>query len=104
MVKHKRLDPADREKSILLTAVEYSRVHNYTTMTQYNIAMLAHCSPSLVLVYFPTIEELKTKVMQFAVENEVLEIIAQGLINKHPLALSAPQDIKDTSIRFALSH
>lgn len=104
MVKYKRLDPEDRKQQILLTAVEYSRINNYNTLTQYKVAEAVGCSPGLVINYFNSIANLQDRVVEFAISEEVLEVVAQGVVNKHPLALAASEDLKDRSLRIALSH
>ena len=103
MAKFKRLDPAQRKQDIVTHALALAKQLGYTALTQRNVATAANCSPGLVINYFKTVQGLRTAVMLRAVEDEVEEVVAQGLVSKHEVALNAPQELRQRSIINAYS-
>jgi AcrR family transcriptional regulator len=96
MTQHtrKRLDPVDRKEQILDAAISEARKVGYSRLTKEAIAQAAECSPALVNFYFSTMTKLRRALMRAAVKREVLEIIAQGLVDKNPQAQAASDAVK----------
>lgn len=67
-------------------------------LTREAVAERAGCSPALVSYHMGTMQELLEHLMQQAVERENLDIIAMGLVSRHPAALNAPAELKQAAI------
>jgi len=89
-----RLEPDTRKQLILESAVFLAQHCGYKTVRRDEISALAGCASSLVAHYFTSVKELQRVIMQYAVDNEDLNIIAQGLVANDPIALNAPQELK----------
>ncbi len=70
----------------------------YHKMTRDHIADAAGCSVGLVSKYFGTMVKLKRSVMRAAVNQEVLEIVAEGLATGDKCARKAPQELKEKAV------
>lgn len=87
-----------RRTAILSAAVSLSRSAPYTRVTNLQIAECAGVSKSLVRRYFPRMEDFHTAIMETAVSDEILEIIATGIASRHPLALRAPAPLRKKAL------
>lgn len=90
-----RTNSVVRKKHILKAAAKLSKRVGYRSITRDAVAEVAKVSSPLVATYFPTMEILKKAVMEFAVENEIVEIIVQGLILKDKIALGISKPVKE---------
>ena len=52
-----------------------------------------------LLLAFKNMDELKRQVMQRAIENQILVVIAHGVVNRDPIALGAPKALKNRALR-----
>jgi AcrR family transcriptional regulator len=89
-----RLPANDRKRQILDEALRASDTYGYTNITRQMIADHLQLAPGLVSHYFGTMDDLRHAVMQEAVRHSLLRIVAQGLVNKHPVAMRAPRALK----------
>ena len=94
----RRLQPDDRRAQILSAAVDLAADQGFLSLTRDAVAKAAGVSPGLVTFYFFAVSELRRQVMQRAVENEHLSILAEGLAARDEVALSAPAWIKARAI------
>lgn len=97
-VNKSRTDPLLRKDQILNIAVDLSKKVGYHNVTRQDIAGGAGVSMGLVTNYFGTMKKLKRTVMRFAVNQGILEIIAQGLANNDPHAKKAPDELKAKAV------
>lgn len=97
-----RMKPEQRKMQILLAAVELAKKCGYRNIKRDEVATAAGVSMGLVNNYFETIEHLKRDVMRLAITNEVLEIIAQGLLAKDRIALKVPDNIKKKAAAYLI--
>lgn len=95
MSRNKRTDPKIRRRKLLTAALEVASKQGYQVMTFDQIAEEAQVSKSLVCKYFGTMPKLRRDVMRAAVRDEVLPVIAQGLINKDPHAKKASKELQE---------
>ena len=79
---------------LLRAAVTEAGEVGYLFITKPAIGRRAHRAASLINHYFGSLSDLKDAVVSYAVEMEVLPIVTQALANGHPIALSAPDDLK----------
>ena len=94
----KRLKPHDRKQLILATAVSHAFNQGYNDITCREIAADIKMSRTLVFHYFPTMKGLRDEVMRHAVQNKNCRIIAQGLLDHHPIALAAPTNLRHAAL------
>ena len=75
---------------IIRTATQMAVTCGFANLTRQAIADKLDIFPSAVSFHCGAMHELKSAVMAYAVENELLTVVAQGLAARHPIALKAP--------------
>lgn len=96
--RRSRLEPQERRKQLLDTALEVAESVGFENMTIGKVGRCAGCTQQLVSHYYGTREELRNAVMRAAVRRSVYRVIAQGLANGHPVALAAPRKLQKESL------
>jgi|SRR5208337_2001452 len=81
MNKYQRLPAKESRRQILETAIVFALKEGYYKITLVKIAHAAGCSYSLILYYFKSIKKLRQAVVDYAVENKILPLLAQLLSN-----------------------
>ena len=89
-----RQHPADRKAAILAAAVILAETHGYTAISLVRVAIASGVSQALVSHYYQTASDLRTAVMHEAVRRRVLSVVGEGLAHRHPVAMTAPQALK----------
>jgi len=89
-----RVLPEQRRQQILLVAVDLAIKHGYIKLTRQQIAQQAGVTDSLVTKYFSTMPKLRRDILRYAVRNEILPVIAQGLANNDPHVKKASEALK----------
>ena len=89
-----RLNSKARKKQILNAAVSLAVKVGYSNIRRDDVAKNASVSTGLINRYFTTIMQLKNEVMRYAIRNEILQIIAEGIVLKDPQALKVPNELK----------
>lgn len=89
-----RLDPLERRAELLDVALTLAKRRGYLNLTRDALADAAGCSQGLVTKRFGSMAKLRKEVMRAAVNLEVLEVIAQGIAAKDPVAMRAPAELK----------
>ena len=97
--KSRVVDPVMRRDQILNVAIELAKKSGYNNITRNDVADNAGVSMSLINRYFKTMPQLRRAVIRAAVANEVLEIIAQGLVNKDARARKASDELKSRALK-----
>lgn len=92
-----RLAPKHRKQLILLEALHLAGFRGYQHITREEVAGRVGTVPGLINVYFPTIGDLRAAVLTEAIRLCVIPVVAQGLVMQDPVALDAPQDLKDAA-------
>jgi len=95
-----RLNPEIRKQRILLAAIEMADRSNYLTLQREDVAIKAGVSVSLVTAYFKDMPSLRQEVLKAAVDRELPRIVLQGLCAKDPIALHAPEALKELAKTF----
>lgn len=88
------MKPNERRAQILDRALELSKQRGYLAITRDLVATSADVSPALVSHYFAGMDGLRREVMRAAVKRECLLVLAQGIANRHPVALRAPRALR----------
>lgn len=84
----------DRDDRILTAAVELAKGIGYQWITRDQVAEAAEVSAGTVNNAYGSMVGLKRAVLRHAVDNAIVEIIAQGLADGHEIARGAPADLK----------
>lgn len=69
--------------TILGAAVTLARKNGLHRITRLDVATAAECGTGTVSYHFGDMDGLTNAVVEYAVEHEVLEIIAQARVDKH---------------------
>lgn len=89
-----RMAAVDRKQSILDGAVKLAQRQHYATITRDQLASACDVAGALINHYFGTIEKLRDEIVKEAVRREVLRVVAQGIIAKHPATRRASLDLR----------
>ena len=73
-----RLNPKERKEQILTKALELAAESHYMLVTQQEIAEALNISPSLVLAYFNTMDELRYAITQKAFDTVNQRVMVQA--------------------------
>lgn len=98
-----RLHPTVRKELILSEAVTLALKLGYSKVTRQHVADAAGISNGLVNHHFGTMGQLHRDIMRYAVANEVLQVIAQGLAVGDPHAKKATEDLKLRAMTFIIN-
>ena len=98
-VLKKRANPKDRKQQILVAAISIAGDKNYSTITRQDIADRAQVSTGLVARCFGTMCQVRRAIMRAAIQQEILPIIAQGLVSKDKNAQKAPEPLKQKAMQ-----
>ena len=93
-----RLSAAERRELILEAAVKLADTSHYQRITRQDIADEAGIAPTLVTHYFGTMPQLRRDVMRYAVRNECLRVIGQGLASQDTHALRASPGLQASAL------
>lgn len=92
---NKRLTPDARTVSILEAAISVASKGHYMHITRKQIAEEAGTSGPLVGHYLGPMTGLNDLLMNYAVKNAHLKVIAQGLVAGDRIAQLAPEELKN---------
>jgi DNA-binding transcriptional regulator YbjK len=84
----------EHKQAILRAAVRLAKRLGFRKFLRRDVALEACTATGTVSYHYRDMDGLRTAVMRHAIENEVLEIVAQGLAERHVLALKAPEGLK----------
>lgn len=84
----------NRNRAVLNAAVKLAQSRGYRTITRQQVADEAQVAVGSVNNAFGTMDGLRDAVMAAAVEQGVAAIVAQGLADRHPAAVNAPEPIR----------
>jgi len=95
-ITRKRSTPIFRKRAIIKKTVEivWNGSIPFSCITYSSIAKHTGMARSTVVKYFDSIAHVKNEVMKYAIQNEILEIVAQGIVTKNRLALAVPAELK----------
>lgn len=85
----------DRMKAtILSTAMQLANLHGLNNVTRNMIADRAEIATGSVSYHFKDMKKLRAAMVERAIETENLKILGQAIAIKHPLALKAPDELR----------
>jgi AcrR family transcriptional regulator len=91
---------ANKKDQILAAAISCALKRGYRCITRDEVSTIVGSCSSLINWYFPTMADLKTAVIQTAIDREILEIIAQGLSVGDSLTENLPNELKQKVSNF----
>jgi AcrR family transcriptional regulator len=71
--------------TILSAAVLVARKVGLRKMTRAEVAKEAGCAPGTVSYNYVTVADLRTAVIRHAIEHEILPLIVEAIVLRHPL-------------------
>lgn len=83
-----------RREQILDAALILALATSYDRITRDGVAAKAGVSQGLVNAYFKNMDGLRSELMRYAIQRGNLQVVAQGLLGRHPEALKAPQSLR----------
>lgn len=89
-----------KRQAILDAALELAAVHGYQWFTKTMVAEATGESATQVNRVFGTLVELKREVLREAVRVGRAEVVAQGLADRHEIAMGAPEALKQKAAAF----
>jgi len=87
------------KETILGAAVNLARESSYRDISRRDVALAAECASGTVNYHFESMDLLRTAVVEYAVQHEIVEIVADALANKHPTAIAAPEALRRRAAR-----
>lgn len=97
-MSRKRLHPDERKEQILKAALKVAKSKGYNKLTREQVAAEAGISVNLINAYFGTMPKFRRHIMRAAIREEVLQVVAQGLVNKDSHAMKANPELKQKAI------
>lgn len=88
----------ERDRKILAAAVALAGEKGFRGYSRNDVASRADVSAGQVNWAYGTMDALHNAVMQKAVDDGLVDIVGQGLAARHPVALAAPQALKDSAL------
>lgn len=98
-----RLVPEARKDAILEAAVALALDESLFAVKLIPVAQRADVTSSLVSHYFGTIKQLQSAVVKYAIQYEILPIVAQALAVSDSDAREAPYELKQRALNSLLS-
>ena len=94
----RRMEPDSRRAAILQAAITLSVRDGYLCLNRESAAAEAGVSPGLVSRYYYSTVLLRSAVMQAAVDQRLLSVIAEGIATRVPEALSASPELRAAAL------
>ena len=79
--------------TLIDAGLRLAATHGYDRVSRAMLAREAGVSETLLSYYWPA-AQWRDELMRAAVRDEVLTVIAQGLVERDPIALAAPLDLR----------
>jgi AcrR family transcriptional regulator len=97
-MKPRRMKPSARKTQLLDAAVQAAGKYGFHQFNRDHIAEFSGTSPTLITVYFKSVNKLKNAIMREALRREHLKIIAEGIVTGDPIAKKADRVLKKKAL------
>jgi AcrR family transcriptional regulator len=94
----KRLQPDARRNHILQAAITVAVRDGFIQLSRETAAAEAGISPGLITFYYLHTSLLRDAVMQAAVDQRLLGVLAEGIVTRHPVALMASVELQSAAL------
>lgn len=88
----------NRNRTVLDAAIALAERSGMGAVTRPRVASESGLATGTVSNAFGSMDGLRDAVMAAAIEREILPVIAQGLADRYPSALAAPQELKQRAL------
>lgn len=88
---------SSKKGRILETAMELSREHGYTSITKNQIGKICFVAPTLIDYYYGDMGEFRDLIVAQAIEDSDAVIVAQAIVNKHPLTENITSELRQAA-------
>lgn len=88
----------ERRQKILDAAMQIAKTEGFASLSRDGVAAKANAAAGSVNYCFDNMQGLKDAVMELAVKNEELTLIAQGIIADSDVALMAPLALRKQAL------
>ena len=99
----KRYTPQKRRDEILKIAVDLAVIYGLQSLTRDQIAENARVTGALITHYFYSMPLFRREIMQYAITNRILPVVAQGLLVRNSLVMAAPVELRKEAIQHMAS-
>lgn len=79
---------------ILRAAVRLARAHGFRNYSRDEVAALADVAEGSISYRFGNFAKLQDAVIEWAIKQKDLPLIAQGIVAKHPLIKNIPDELR----------
>lgn len=90
------------QEQLIKRGIEHAEGDHFRRIPMKRICREIGKSHTLVFHYYGTARAFQDAVMQYAVDNGNLRVIAQGLAEQHPFALAATGAVKKQALKMML--
>lgn len=87
-----------RNRQVLEAAIALASERGFRQYSRQDVADRARVAAGSVNNAYGTMDALHDAVMEEAVTRRALPVVAAGLAARHPVAIGAPQDLKDSAL------
>lgn len=101
-MKKRRFKPEVRKDEILAAALRLASQGHYLKITREEIAAAIKVSGPVIHYHFKTMAQLRSDLMRAAVKQEVLTVIAQGLVGNDPRTARISDELKRQAMEAVL--
>lgn len=102
-MKHRRMKPEVRKQDILERALTLAGRHGYLQITRKQIVDAVGVSGPVLNHHFGTMTQFRRQLMRFAIAQNCLAVVAQGLAAGDPQARKAPESLRQRAAASLLS-
>jgi AcrR family transcriptional regulator len=94
----------DRKSQLLKTAIQLATEHGWRKVTRTQIANATGTVESLINYYFGSKQQLRDAIMEEAVAQSLVSVVAEGLVYNHPVARNAPKALRAKATAYIDEH
>jgi len=90
---------ADRNERALTAGLELAKLVGFQFVTLQMVADQTGMSKASIFNCFGGSVPLKRAVLRAAIDRGIMEIVAQGLADRHPMVLAAPESVRQAAVQ-----
>lgn len=94
-----RMDPKDRKNLLLETGLKLAEKSHYLMVKTTDVGAELNVAPSLVLVYFRSVDAFRKALVRRAIKTNNWKVVAQAMVQGDPLVKRAPVDLKRAALK-----
>lgn len=87
------------KEQILTAAVKMATKQGYKNVTRDGLADTMGVAAGAITYHYENMRKLRNAIIETAIQSENIKIFTEALVDRHPLAIIAPQRLKDLAAR-----